>query len=231
MSFYVSKANSAGLRLSSSDTLLTPGPTYVVYPAEALGTILETTDGTQIVQQPNKDSRVRKWVWVGYRDNVPGYQNVWDLLLSLRSRSLKQAGAATPFVYLKDDTTKRLRRRVNYTGTATAAGASTLTDTGKTFPTPNGLAGYKVYIIDNKAAGQVGTIASNTATQVTINGTWGETPNTTSKYEIVGWSDDWLKCRVIDVSRKLREEGSNPPIFDETTLTFVIEDTAYNDLG
>lgn len=231
MSFYVSKANSAGLRLSSSDTLLSPGPTYVTYPAEALGEILQTADGVQVAQQPNKDGRVRKWVWTGYRDTVGGYLPLWDLLLSLRARSLKQAGAQTPYVYLKDDTTKRLRRRVSYTGTATATGASTLTDTGKTFPTPNGLAGYKVYIIDNKAAGQWGTIASNTATQVTINGTWGATPDTTSKYEIVGWSDDFFRCRVLDVSRKIREEASNPPIFEETTLTFVIDDPAYNDIG
>ena len=231
MPFYVSKANSAGLRLSSADTMLQPGPTYVTYPSAALGTILETADGSPVMQQPNKDGRVRKWTWVGYRSSVAGYTNLWDLLLSLRSRSLKQAGALTPYVYLKEDVTGRLARRVNFIGTATATGVNTLTDSGKNFGGTNALAGFKIVIIDGKAAGQRGTITLSNATQVTISSNWIEQPSTSSKYEIVGWSSDYFKCRVIDVSRKLKEEGTNPPIFDETTLTFVIEDAAYNDIG
>lgn len=41
----------------------------------------------------------------------------------------------------------------------------------------------------------------------------------------------WLKVRVIEVSRKMRESGSSLVVYEETRLTFVIEDSAYNDLG
>lgn len=231
MSFFFSKASSNGTRLNSGDTLISPAPTYVVYPEEALGQILETQDALPVFQQASKDGRIRRWVWEGYRDNTPGYATLWNNLLSLRSRHLKEAGAQTPYVYLKETDTKRLRRRVSYKGTATAGGASTLTDSGASFPGSNGLAGYLVYLIDGQGAGQTGTISTNTTTQITITSTWSINPNTTTKYEIVGWVDDWFRCRVIDVSRSIDTVPSNPPIYKETAMTFVIDDAAYNDLG
>ena len=231
MPFYFSKASSAGTRLNSSDTLISPAPTYVTYPEEALGQILETADGIPVFQQGNKDGRVRRWVWQGYRENVPGYPALWNNLLSLRARHLKEAGAVTPYVFLKETDTKRLRRRDRYTGTATSGGASTLTNSGASFPGSNGLAGYMVYLIDGQGAGQFATIASNTGTQITISGTWSINPNSTTKYEIVGWVDDWFRCRVLDVSRIVDDTPTNPPTYRETILTFCIDDVAFNDLG
>lgn len=230
MGFWYSKASSNGTRLSSSDTQISPAPTYVVYPDRALGEALETADGIQVVQQSNKDGRTRQWVWRDFRDNIPGYAALWDSLLALRSRTLKQAGAVTPYVFLKEDVSHRLRRRANFTGTATAASGTTLTDSGKSFPGSNGLANAKIYIIDGQGAGQERIISSNTSTQVTVP-TWTTTPNTTSKYEIVYWVDDFFQCRVLDVSRVVSQQGTNPPIYEQTVVTFVITDPTYNDIG
>jgi len=41
----------------------------------------------------------------------------------------------------------------------------------------------------------------------------------------------WLKVRVLEVSRKMRASGGSMPVYEETRLTFTIEDVAYNDLG
>lgn len=41
----------------------------------------------------------------------------------------------------------------------------------------------------------------------------------------------WIKCRVIEVSRRLRSSGNTRVTYEETKLSFVIEDPAYNDLG
>lgn len=41
----------------------------------------------------------------------------------------------------------------------------------------------------------------------------------------------WLKARVIEVSRKMRESGSSLMVYEETRMTFVLEDSSHNDLG
>jgi hypothetical protein len=41
----------------------------------------------------------------------------------------------------------------------------------------------------------------------------------------------WLKVRVIEVSRQLRESQTSLPVFENTKLVFTIEDATYNDLG
>lgn len=227
MGFYISRANSAGSRLSSSDTLLSPAPTYVKYPVEALGKIIETSDGKAIQQQPTYDNRQRSWVWTNYFDAVPGYTTLWNTLTALRSRARKEAGAVTPYVYVKDDSTARLRRKVIQNGTATAGGSNTLTDSGGAFPT---YTDYIIEIIDGQGAGQVRTVLSNTSTQITVSENWSVNPNSTSVYQIRGWVDDWFRARVLDVSRDMREDRGTI-IYATTTFTFVIDDVNYNDLG
>lgn len=232
MPFYFSKASSNGTRLNSGDTMISPAPTYVVYPEEALGQILETADGVPVFQQGTKDGRVRRWVWQGYRDNVNGYQTLWNNLLSLRARHLKEAGARTPYVFLKETDTLRFRRRVVYNGTATATfNATTLQDSAAPFPGSNALAGYMVYFIDGQGAGQQATVVTNTTTALTITPNWTINPNGTTKYSVVGWVDDWMRVRVIDVGRIVDETPTNPPTYRETFINFVIDDPSYNDLG
>lgn len=73
------------------------------------------------------------------------------------------------------------------TGTATAGGASTLTDSGESWTT-NEHAGRLVAIVAGTGAGQVRSISSNTATVLTVGSAWGTQPDGTSEYAI---GEDW----------------------------------------
>lgn len=73
-------------------------------------------------------------------------------------------------------------------GTATAGTATTLTDSGKSW-TVNQWTNYAVRILAGTGVGQVRPIASNTATALTIVGSWATTPDTTSIYAIQGDPD------------------------------------------
>lgn len=80
---------------------------------------------------------------------------------------------------------------VNFaSGTATAGAASTLTNSGKTW-TVNQWTNYQIRITGGTGAGQVRSIASNTATVITVSAAWTTTPDATSAYVIEG-NDDFL---------------------------------------
>lgn len=73
-------------------------------------------------------------------------------------------------------------------GTATSGGASTLTDSGKSWGT-NQFYNYEVRITAGTGIGQYRTITSNTATQITVSSAWTTQPDATSQYEIQANSD------------------------------------------
>jgi DNA-binding beta-propeller fold protein YncE len=73
---------------------------------------------------------------------------------------------------------------VRASGTSTGGnGITTLRDTTQSF-TVNLFANFLVVITGGTGQGQVRTIASNTATQLTVSPTWNTTPNNTSTYQI-----------------------------------------------
>ena len=76
------------------------------------------------------------------------------------------------------------------TGTATAGGASTLTNSGKTWTT-NQWTNSQVRIVSGTGAGQIRTIASNTGTVLTTSAAWTTQPDATSVYNIEG-NDDFV---------------------------------------
>lgn len=76
------------------------------------------------------------------------------------------------------------------TGTTTSATINTLSNSGRTWTT-NQWTNYQVRITSGTGIGQVRTIASNTATQLTVSTNWTLTPDTTSVYSIEG-NDDFL---------------------------------------
>lgn len=76
------------------------------------------------------------------------------------------------------------------TGTATSGGATTLTVTGKTWAV-NQWANAQVRIVSGTGAGQIRTIASNTADTLTVAAAWATNPDATSVYQIQG-NDDFL---------------------------------------
>lgn len=67
---------------------------------------------------------------------------------------------------------------------------TTLNHTGQTWPV-NGWANSQVRIISGVGAGQIRTIASNTATALTVSAAWTVTPDATSVYRIEG-NDDFF---------------------------------------
>jgi hypothetical protein len=75
------------------------------------------------------------------------------------------------------------------TGTASSATATTLVNSTKTWAT-NQWANSQVRIVSGTGAGQIRTIASNTATALTV-AAWTITPDATSTYQISG-NDDFL---------------------------------------
>jgi hypothetical protein len=81
------------------------------------------------------------------------------------------------------------------TGTATAGAATTLTDSTKSWGV-NDFAKMQIVIVEGTGAGQVRTIASNTATAVTVTSAWSTNPSTDSKYEI--GSGNWVEIMKGD---------------------------------
>lgn len=75
-------------------------------------------------------------------------------------------------------------------GTATAGGASTLTNSAKNWAA-NQWTNYQIRITAGIGAGQIRTIASNTANVVTVSAAWTTQPDATSQYVIEG-NDDFL---------------------------------------
>lgn len=76
------------------------------------------------------------------------------------------------------------------TGTATAGGASTLTNSAKGW-TVNQFANHQVRITGGTGAGQVRTIASNTSTALTTSAAWTTNPDNTSQY-VIEPNEDYL---------------------------------------
>lgn len=226
--FFISKADQNGARISAADRELTPGPGKVEYPHEPAGDLLNTVDGRVIQQQPIKDGRLRAWVWRGYPGWLQTYKSLWLALEPLRSRYRKEYGAATPYIYVKEDVTEELKRLVTYTGTATAASGTTLTDTTQNWTT-NALIGYELEIVQGLGAGQIRTVASNTATVLTLTLPWSVQPDTSSKYVVRGKVSDWFRARAIEVSRSVMSERLLT--YEETRFVFVIDDPSFNYFG
>jgi hypothetical protein len=104
--------------------------------------------------------------------------------------SMNLAGIRNVIEITYTDGTSGLRQTLQYpeNGNGTAGGNSTLTDSGKAW-TVNAWTGYELWIVAGTGVGQHQTIASNTATQITIDTTWTTNPDNTSKYAIVHADD------------------------------------------
>ena len=76
------------------------------------------------------------------------------------------------------------------TGTATAGGANTLTNSAKNWAT-NQWANSQVRISAGTGAGQIRTVASNTSTVLTVSANWTTQPDATSQYSLEG-NDDFI---------------------------------------
>lgn len=205
---------------------LSPAPTAVGYPEGLNGERLEAPDGKLIVQQPTLDARPRTWVWRGYPGMLIGYERQYQRLQTFRSR-YRQEAAQSPYCWVKDSSTKRLRRRVSATLAVAAAGSTTSAITLNAATTV--IQDPVVEIIAGTGINQIRTVTSMTTTVLQVSPVLAAAPHSAT-VRLTGWVDDWFRVRVLDVSRKLRDEGGNIR-YDTTTLEFVVDDSTYNDLG
>lgn len=109
MPFSIAYADSAGDRDGATDTVLSPGPTTVVYPQDPAGKRIATTGGSIIVQQPINDGRIRSWIWSGYPGWYTPYITLWNTIEPLRSKHRLTDGDNTPYVYVMENETQMLR--------------------------------------------------------------------------------------------------------------------------
>jgi hypothetical protein len=231
MPFSIALADANGTRISGSEVTLSPGPVRVDYPTEPAGSFIETPDGPRVKQQPSKDSRVRVWEWDKFPHYMASYERLYRLLEAQLS-SYRVGLGLSPYVYVKDTETQRLRRWATETGTATGTqgGANVLTDTSKTW-TLGQFTNCPVILVAGTGAGQMATINSNSTDTLVLNSTFGVAPVAGStQYRVRYPTDDWFKARVVEVSRKTRDDGG-VVMYDVTRFAFVLEDSTYNDLG
>lgn len=214
------------------EIMLSPFPTVCMYPGTMAGEKIETADGHLIVQQPSADARTRSWVWKGFPGFLVQYERQFQLLQTFRARYRQEAGLS-PYVWVQDTVTRKLRRRVAQTATVAAGGTTNalLTFTGTIAVVSDAVVEVLPATVGGTGtgAGQVLHVQAMTTSTLTPTGTFATVP-TGALVSIQGWVDDWFRVRVLDVNRLLREEGGNVR-YETTTLEFVVEDPAYNDLG
>lgn len=98
-------------------------------------------------------------------------------------------------------------------GTATAGGSTTLTDSGKSWTT-NAYAGYTVWVYGGTGSGQYRVISSNTSTQLTVSVAWTTNPDATSTYRIVPPSNPAVRLGLTTNYVLLDGTGTNTQFLD-----------------
>lgn len=120
---------------------------------------------------------------------------VWQIWNNINASALKQfningninlfSGDYNGFIWKLDDPSLN-GDGTEVNGTATSAGASTLTDSTQSW-TVNAYVGMTVHIIGGAGDNQSRTVVSNTATTITVNSPWLTALDATSQYTIGGY--------------------------------------------
>lgn len=101
-------------------------------------------------------------------------------------------------------------------GTASAGGITTLTDSGKSW-TVNGYTNKVVKLTGGTGSGQVRNIVSNTATELTVDKVWEDIPDNTTTYSVIdGFS------RRGNVARITCQMASDSPLTFRGTVQFQV---------
>ena len=225
MPFFIATADSTGARIANSTVQLAPQPTRVEYPSDPTGTLVVTADGNVVQQQPSKDSRMYAWEWHGYPSWQANYAPLYARLEGLRSRYRKELGLSA-YIYVKDSETGKLRRRVasSVAGNVTAGGSVFTASGSPAWTVGQFLSGSLTHSVD----GIVFPILSNTASTITVSGTFSTTAAITAN--LTYFTEDWVRARVLKVYRTLRDDGGDVR-YPTTRFEFVLDDTSWNALG
>lgn len=122
---------------------------------------------------------------------IPGYCSIAEVrsAIGLSSSIVSDADIQLFISYAQSEIENMYKTKfghVDDSGTATAGGASTLTDSGASTEWTTDLwAGWVVWIYSGTGNGQYRQIASNTTTVLTVSRAWDITPDSTSKYRIL----------------------------------------------
>jgi hypothetical protein len=132
----------------------------------------------------------RFWVWNAGTASTFGFRYYdvatasWSSALNAAPASLTTWGTEGRLVVTPGDYQQFV------SSTATSGGATTLTDSTKSWTT-NQFTNFQVRITVGTGAGQVRTIASNTSTALTVSSAWTTNPDGTSTYVVEG-NDDFI---------------------------------------
>jgi hypothetical protein len=143
-----------------------------VFTFAALGTGLDATSVYVILSG-------RYYVWNAGTMSATSFQYYDFATNTWTARSVTSAPAS----WATDGRLVILKGASIVTGTATAGGASTLTNSGKSW-TGSQWINYQVRITGGTGAGQVRTISANTGTVLTVSSNWTINPDATSVYAI-----------------------------------------------
>ncbi len=151
----------------------------------ALGNISTSGTATAGASSTLTDSN-KTWTtngYTGYQVRITAGTGIGQIRI-IASNTATVLTVSSAWTTTPDTTSQYIIEGFGYvTGTATAGAASTITNSGKTWLT-NGWTNYQVRITSGTGAGQVRTIASNTATVLTVSSNWTVNPDTTSMYVI-----------------------------------------------
>lgn len=226
MPFWICAADANGDRIIGAEEMLSPGPAELEYPTDPAGVVVDTPDGKLIKQQPSHDPRRRAWVWHNLPSYIRRYERLIVRLEQLLARTRREQGLS-PYVYLRDTESLAFRRWVYQTGTFTAVGANTATDSTKNWDVDAYTQGV-VEVLDGTGAGQARAIRTNTATQLTLDQPWTTQP-TGATYRLQASVSDWVRVRVLEVSKRV--SGKAGLWFDPVRVVFVVDDASWNDVG
>jgi hypothetical protein len=213
----------SGNRLIGAEERFVPGPSGIISPDSKPGVLLESSGGRTIWQSPSNDPRMRAFTWsnlVSYRGDLMRLIGRLEGLVA----STRRARGLSPYVYLRDMETKKLRRLISYQGTVTSATTTTLTDTSQSWTVNDISAGYGVLeVIQGAAAGQRRSVVSNTINQLVLQSPLSVAP-VGSQYSVQYNSDVWVRCRV---TKQLRQR-SGSPTYEQVSLNYVISDPVWS---
>jgi hypothetical protein len=209
------------------ETELSPYPSSVSYPTEDLGTVQETADGRVVVQVTGSDPRRRTWTWKNYGLDIAIYDRQYRLLNSLRSRT-RQAQGQSPYIYIYDGVTRSLlvNRSITVTSGITLSGVTVTVPSLSSLVNIGHLTSAWVEILPGTSPAQYErrrVSVAGSGTSLTLDTAFSSNSIGTSQLLITWTQPMWFRVRVLDTTRSIGEESSQPR-FPDTLFRFVIED-------
>ena len=195
--------SASGTATAGSGSQLSSGQTFVLNAFE--GSTLYLTSGTGVTQQ--------RFITTNTTD---GIINVATNVNGVTTAFAPAPAAGTGFAVLNPPATK---------DAVTSATGGTLSDSDAGW-TPNQYTGWSVIIVSGTGAGQVRSILSNSATQLSVSPNWTTTPNTTSRYAI-----NFPLGQLVNGNYSVRSNNQPQKLIGPPAKTTLTNGVNYTDLA